>query len=65
MIHNDKILHLNLMVYKFASMHESVQFSPKTKDAPHLCSGQSEFMAWYLICGLIHVLFLSLVVNVF
>ena len=78
MTHNDWILHLYFLVYQQTWTHEDSQFSPQMElmvlrilntcvldSLSCLWSDQSEFMPFlgFIMCGLIQVLFLSLVVN--
>ena len=71
MIHTDEVLYLYFLVYKLTGTHEDSQFSPHVVlvglriFVSCLWSDQFEFMAVFmvLICGLVQVLFLTLVVN--
>ena len=78
-IHIDEVIHLYFFVYQFTWTHEEDSQFPQMVLVElivfkYMCSrffvlclwcDQSEFMAvvWFLICGLVQVLFMSLVVN--
>ena len=67
------LIHVHFLVYKLTWTHDNSQFSPQMVlriyihvfwiSLSCLWSNQSEFMALFLICRLVQVLFLSLVVN--
>ena len=71
MIHTDEILRLYFLVYKLTWTHEDSRFSPHVVlvglriFVSCLWSDQFEFMVVFmvLICGLVQVLFLTLVGN--
>jgi len=52
MIHTDKILHLNFLVYKLTRTHENSVFSKYSVNFKHFCSGQSEFVAVFMVFNL-------------
>ena len=61
MIHINKILHSNLF-YKLTSAHENLQMVLILITCV-LVSLSSWLFLWFLICGWVEVLFLSLLVN--
>jgi hypothetical protein len=52
MIHTDKILHLKFLVYKLTWTHENSVFSKDSVNFKHLCSGQSELVAVFMVFNL-------------